>query len=345
MIFKQKHKFPLTFILILIACILLYELSYYFPFTNNAFVVANTRPVAANVNGYITQLYVKNEEYVKKGAPLFTVFKKPYALAYKKAANDVAAAQAHLIFLQKQVQKTQFLLQSQQDTYEKLQYEYTHNKSALADHAVSKVMVNTLLKEHNAALNTFKAIEIQLELNRQEIMVQEKKIDALIAVMENAKVDLDETTVYAKNNGVVQNMFTALGAPIEIRKPIFSFVDADNMFIQANFNETDLRYVRPGNNVTIRPRIYFGTKIYHGIVVSKNWAASRQITDLRSQQQIVTNNEDNWLLLPQRFPVQIRIVDYDPIHYPLSIGASAYVYIHTDKGDANGQADGRTTTG
>lgn len=345
MIIKRKYKFPLTFILLLLTCIFLYEFSYYFPFTNNAFVVANVRPVAANVNGYITNIYVKNEAYVKKGTPLFTVFKKPYELAYKKATSDVDAAKAHLLVLMKQVEKTQFLIQSQQDTYEKLQFEYTHNKSALADHAVSKIMVNTLLKKHNAALNKLKAIQIELELNRQEIVVQQRKIDSLIAVMENAKVDLDETTVYAKNNGVIQNMFAALGTPIEIRKPIFSFVDADNMFIQANFNETDLRYVQSGNKVTIRPRIYFGTKIYHGIVVSKNWAASRQVTDLRSQQQIVTNNEDNWLLLPQRFPVQIRIVDYDPIHYPLSIGASAYVYIHTNKGDTNDQIDRRRTTG
>ena len=49
-------------------------------------------------------------------------------------------------------------------------------------------------------------------------------IKSLIADMHNAKVDLDETTVYAKNNGIVQNMFVALGAPVEIRRPLFSFI-------------------------------------------------------------------------------------------------------------------------
>lgn len=324
-----KHKFPLLFLLVLLLCIFLYGFSCYFPFTNNAFVVANIRPVAANVSGYITHIYVHNEDYVKAGSPLFTVFKTPYELAYKKAVSDVAQAKAQLQVLIKKVEKINYLLQSKQANWEKIQFEYKHNKAALDDNAVSKITVNNLLKENSAALNQFKALEKELELSREQINAQKMKIDSLTAIMENAHVDLDETTVYAKNNGVVQNMFTALGAPVDIRQPLFSFVDTDQMFIQANFNETDLRFVQPGNKVTIKPRIYYGAKTYHGVVISRNWAASRQVTDHRSQQQIVTNNEDNWLLLPQRFPVQIRIVDYDPIHYPLSIGASAYVYIHT----------------
>lgn len=324
----KMRKLPFVFLSLLILCIILYSFSYYFPFTNNAFVVANVRPVAANVNGYVTDIYVKNEDYVKKGSPLFTVFRTPYELAYKRACSDVAEAKAQLVVLMKQVEKTEFLIKSQQADYEKLRFEYAHNKSALSDHAVSEITVNTLLQQSNSAINKLEAFKKELELNRQKIIVQTMKINSLTAVMENAKVDLEETTVYAKNNGIVQNMFMALGAPVEIRKPLFSFVDTDAMFIQANFNETDLRRVQPGDKVTIRPRIYFGKKRYHGVVVSKNWAASRQVTDHRSQQQIVTNNEDNWLLLPQRFPVQIKIIDYDRIHYPLSIGASAYVHIH-----------------
>lgn len=323
----KTYRFPLIFLLVLFIFIVLYDFSCYFPFTNNAFVVANIRPVAANVQGYITHIYVQNESYVKAGTPLFTVFKTPYELAFKKACADVAEAKAQLKVLRKKTEKIQFLLQSQQAVYEKVQFEYTHNQAALSDHAVSKIAVNNLLKQNDAARNRFKAMEKTLEINQEKIKAWTMKIDSLTAVMENAKVDLDETTVYAKRNGIVQNLFTSLGAPVKIRQPLFSFVETDTLFIQANFNETDLRFVRAGNKVTIRPRIYFGKKTYHGIVISRQWAANRQITDRRSQQQIVTNNEDNWLLLPQRFPVQIRIVDYDPVHFPLSVGASAYVSI------------------
>ena len=329
MIRKNKHKFPLTILLCVLGFILIYHFSYCFPFTNNAFVVANVRPVAANVEGYITNIYVQNEQHVSKGQPLFTVFKKPYQLTYIKTKSEVEEAKAYLIVLIKRVEKTQHLIQAQKEQFDKFRFDYDHNKSALNDHAVSKIMVNTTLKDKNAAFSQLKALEKELELNHQQILVQKMRIKSLTAIMENAKVNLDETTVYAKHDGAVQNMFVALGTPIKIRTPIFSLADTDPLFIQANFNETDLRGVQPGNKVSIYPRIYFGAKVYHGIVFSRNWAASRLATHRETQIQIVRNSESNWFLLPQRLPVQIRITDYDPIHYPLSIGASAYVYIHT----------------
>lgn len=326
---KIEQRFPFVIVLCLLGTIILYHFAYIFPFTNNAFVVANVRPIAANVKGHITHLYVTNEQYVKKGQPLFTVFRKPYQFAYEKAKHDVAAAKAQLVVLKTQVAKTAHELQSQKERYEKLKFDYEHYKSALQDHAVSQIVVNSSLKDRNAAFNALQALEKALELDKQKLVVEERKIKSLIATMNIAKVSLDQTTVYARVNGIVQNMFTSVGAPLKQHTPIFSFVDIDNLFIQANFNETDLRWVRPGSKVSIFPRMYFGSKIYHGVVTSINWAASRQITNERTQQQIVTNSENNWFLLPQRLPVQIKITDYDPKHYPLSIGSTAYVYIHT----------------
>lgn len=324
-----KHQFPITLLAGIVILIILYHFSYILPFTNNAFVVANIRPVAANVNGYITDIYVKNEEQVKKGQPLFTVFRKPYLYAFMKANSDVKEAQAFMAVLQNRIDKTTHLIQSQQAVFERLLYDYTHNQSAYKDHAVSAITVNTLLKEKNAALSKLDALKNELEADRHQLLVQKMKIESLVAVQKNATIDLEETQVYAKNNGFIQNMYVAIGTPIKIREPVFSLIDTDTMFIQANFNETDLRWVKPGNKVTIVPRMYVGSKIYHGEVVSNNWAASRLVTQQRSQIQVVTNSENNWFLLPQRLPVQIRITDYDPEHYPLSVGSSAYVYIHT----------------
>jgi multidrug resistance efflux pump len=326
---KISYNFPTVFVIIFLGVALIYYFAYYVPFTNNAFVVADVRPVAADVGGYITDIYVKNGEYVKKGHPLFTVFKAPYEWAYKKATADLAEARAQLIVLIKKVEKTKNVLQSEQAVYQRRLLDYNHYALALRDHAVAEVTVKDLFKEKNAAWADLKSLEKELELEKQEIIVQQKRIKSLEAVKGNAKVNLNETTVYAKNNGIVQNMFLALGTPIELRKPVFSFIDSDNMYIQANFMETDLRFVKPGDRVTIYPRIYFWDKVYHGVVISQNWAVNRQYTDPRTQQQNIENNQYNWFLLPQRLPIQIHITDYDPIHYPLSIGTSVYVYIHT----------------
>ncbi len=324
-----KHQFPIVIISCVLTVLIFYQFSYLFPFTNNAFIVANVSPIGANVSGYITEIYVQNEEKVYEGQALFQVFKTPYHLAYLKAKHELSEARASLKVLKTQVEKTKLMIQAQQQHYERLLYDYEHNRSASYGNAVSKIAVHTTLKEKDAALKTMQALEKEFQVNVQQITVQRKKIKALDAVLKNAKVDLDETTVYAKHDGAIQNMFVALGTPIKIRTPLFSLVDTRKLFVQANFYETDLRNVRPGNRVSIFPRIYLGSKIYHGVILSQNWAASRLQSHSSTEIQILSNTENNWFLLPQRLPVQIQITDYDPINYPLSIGQSAYVYIHS----------------
>lgn len=326
---SRQHRRLLFYIGILLFLSLCYYFTYLFPFTNNAFVVANVRPVAANVSGYITHLYVKNEEYVKKGQPLFTVFRKPYELAYKKAVADVALSKAKLIAQEKRVLKIESLMEVKKQVYNKVQFDYEHFRLGWRDRAISTVEINNRFRDQKIALAELKALSNELAFEKQNIKVLKQEIKSLEAVMRNAKVDFDETIVYAQNDGIVQNMFLALGTPIKKREPIFSFIETDSISLQANINETELTNVHPGDKVTIVPRIYFGKKEYHGVIVSTNWAASRQVTDSRTQEQIVHNSTNNWFLLPQRIPVQIKLIDYDPAHFPLSIGESAYAYIHT----------------
>ncbi len=325
----KMPKFPVVFTIMILTLLFIYNFCYLFPFTNNAFVVANIRPVAADVYGYITDIYIKNEQFVKKGSPLITVFKTPYSLAYQKCVSDVAKAKALLLALHQQVEKTEQLINAQQAVYNQMNYDYKHYALAAQQHAISIMKATKYHNKEQAAMSQLNALKKQLALDKQNIIIQKYKIQSLTAVMKQAQVNLDETTVYAKSDGFVQNMYLSLGTPVEIRQPLFSFIDTEQIYFQANFNETELKLVKPGDRVTIFPRMYLGNKIYHGRIVSRNWAVNRQMTDHRSQEQIVTSSENNWFLLPQRLPVQIELTDYDPVNYPLSIGTSAYVYIHT----------------
>lgn len=306
---------------------LYYFFSFIIPFTNNAFVVANVRPVAAIVSGYVTNLYVKNEQYVHKDQPLFTVFQKPYQLTYKKLGEQVNTAKVDLQSLQYQLQKDKQLLIQYTQEYNKVHLNYLRNKAVLKSGAVSEIDVKNWQFEDQASMAKVNMQKQQMSLDEKNIISLQHRIKALTYELNYAKVNLDQTTVYAQSNGRIQNMYLSLGTPIEVNKPIFSFVDTDNLYIQANFNELDLRLVKAGDQVYIIPRMYFGTKVYHGKVVSQAWAANRQLTNRKSQLQTVANNTNNWILLPQRFPVQIKITDYDHKHYPLPIGATCYVII------------------
>jgi multidrug resistance efflux pump len=326
-VLKNEINLPIIVIIIGVLIATYHIFSYMIPFTDNAFVATNITPVAADVSGYITDVYVKNGQPVKKDDPLFKVYQEPYRLAYEQAKAKYEEAIERVNVIKRETNKTRSLLANANYQLDKANYEYKLKKSSDVAKAVSGLEVKKLYFEAQAASNQRDSYQRQIEVEDQEIKQQEHLITSLKAEMDNALVNLNLTIVRAPSDGMIDNMYISSGTPIKIHEPLFSFIDTSNWWIQANFNETDLRRVRAGDEVIIMLRMYYFDKIFHGVVVNKIWAADRQNISAHSQQQKVTN-ENQWLMLPQRFPLQIKILDPDP-KYPLNPGASAYVYIKT----------------
>jgi multidrug resistance efflux pump len=330
-IFKiSRNEINLPVIVIVMGIVIgLYHIfSYLLPFTSHAFVATNVTPIAADVSGFITKIYVANGSPVKKDQPLFEVYQKPYRLAYDSAKARYEEALEHVKVIERQTQKTQSLLDAAKYDYEKAQFEYRLKKAPIVREALSRLEVRKLDYDLQSVKNKMDALKKQIAVEDQQIAQQRKLIKALKAEQHNARVNLDLTTVRAPADGVVDNLYIGPGTPVKIHEPLFSFIDTSKWWIQANMYETDLRHVRPGDKVSIMLRMYYFNKIFHGRIVNTLWAADRQKTNARTQQQTISNN-NQWLLEPQRFPIQIEILDPDP-KYPLHPGASAYVYIKTN---------------
>ena len=326
---KKKINLPIVVVMLsfVIGCFHLF--SYLIPFTDNAFVVTNVTPVAADVSGFITEIHVQNGQRVKKDQPIFTVYQIPYQLAYKQAEADYFEGIKKIEVFEKQIKRSEALVKSTESELGKANYELQLKKGSYVVQAVSILEVKKLSYDVDTLKNKRDALQQEIEVLIAQIAQQKHSIQSLKAKKDNAQINLDLTVVRAPSDGVIDNMYVSPNTPIKIHEPIFSFIDTANYYIQANFNETDLRNVRVGDKVYIILRMYYFDKIFHGIVVNSIWAAERQTTAPKSQLQLV-RNENEWLLLPQRFPLQIKILDPDP-NYPLNPGASAYVYISTKR--------------
>lgn len=324
---KSKINLPVVVIVTSVIIFIYYIFSYLIPFTGHAFLVTNVTPIAADVSGFITKIYVQNGSVVKAGDPLFEVYQPPYQLAYDSDKAKYEEAIEHVKVIELQTEKTKALLNAAKFEFERAQYEYNLKNAQSVEQALSKLEIKELHYNLKSLENTMYSFKKQIAVEDQQIVQQKKLIAVLKANMDNAKVDLDLTIVKAPADGVIDNLYIGVGTPIKTREPLFSFIDTSKWWVQANFNETDLRNVRVGDKATIILRTYYFDRIFHGIVVNTMWAADRKITDPRTQQQKITPT-NQWLLEPQRFPVQIEILDPDP-KYPFNPGASAYVYIKT----------------
>jgi multidrug resistance efflux pump len=322
---KDLRRFKHIIILSLVVMIFyaVYFFYYYQPITNNAFVVANFRPIAAQVSGYIDKLYVKNGQKVKANQPLFSVDDTIYRLKKTQYEYALKSAKVKISSLKKVIENQKLQVEIQQNKTDLLKIKFSNEKQLTKTNATPEFTLLTSKYAYLEQLGLLKIAKNKISAAELKLQDQREMVHQIQAQLAQAEYDLKHTVVYAKSDGVISNLFLSIGSPVVALKPLFSFIDTSEYWVQANFKETDLSGAKVGQKAKIELRMYGDSKILEGRMVSVNWAVDRQLTNSSSQLQIV-KNENQWTLMPQRFPVLIKIINNTP-NTILPVGASAYV--------------------
>jgi membrane fusion protein (multidrug efflux system) len=140
--------------------------------------------------------------------------------------------------------------------------------------------------------------------------------DAWIAAQRNA--------VVAPVTGYVADRSVQLGQHIQAGQALMTVVPLNNLWVDANFKEVQLRHLRLGQPAEVRSDLYGGSFIYHGHVQGMSAGTGASFALLPAQ-----NASGNWIKVVQRVPVRIQIDDADLTKSPLRIGLSATVTVDT----------------
>ena len=304
----------------------LYLFQHRMPVTQNAFVVANIRPVSAYVPGHITNIPVINNTKVKKGDILFTVSREPYRLKMESLKYSEIALNYKLKALSHKIKSCQAAVKENQFILANAKYLADQAKDMYMKDATSQKYYEERTKAMEQQQAVLDGVKEELESTRMEYAQTQAQISSVKNQFDYAKVEYDLTEVKALTDGIVTNMYVSPGAYVKPGEALFALIDDNTWWVQANFKETELAHIKPGQKAKIWLWQYPG-KTFHGKVEATGWGVDRKITDPSSGMQTV-QKENEWFLLPQRFPVQIRIIDPDPA-YPLHPGGSAYVQVET----------------
>lgn len=323
-LFIQRNAVLLFFLLLLLAGAFAYVRLNRQPFTNNAFLVADVRPVSAIVPGYISAIYVVNNQTVSKGDKLLQIYPNPYELAVGRLGAEVSAARAKLQAEQCDIATQSQLVEKARAAVDNAKYLSDQATTLAARSAVPQKEAEQRQQELKEARAQLSAAQSALDAQKFQYAQTQADIQSLQNQLDNAKVSLSETVLYARSDGIVTNLFTAEGAYLNPGDPVCAFVDTDTWWIQANFKETDLSMVKEGDAAEVRLWMYPG-KVFSGKIERMKWNVNRQRSATGNYLQEVAK-ENEWFLLPQRLPVMIKIDDPDP-SFPLHIGASAGVVI------------------
>lgn len=320
--FIRKHLPLAVLTVILLFCIGYWLYWHMKPFTDNAFVFANTRPVSPWTAGYITAVFVKNNQFVTKGTPLFSVFAPPYQLKAEELEHEKESLTAQLKSCEAKWRSSLEEIKTFRADVEKFRYLYSRGQAMFRSAAISEDYVVDQRRNLDVALSSAAAAEHNSESLKHECAVLRERIKKTEAALELERIWCRQTTVNALSDGYVVNMTLSPGGYYKPGDVLFAFIDSSEWYVQANFKESELSQIQPGTRARIWLRQYPG-RGYRGEVCGIGWGVERRLTSPHTGVADV-KKENEWFMLPQRYPVQIRILDPDQkLH--LHFGGSAYV--------------------
>lgn len=296
--------------------------NHYFPSTNDAYVHAYTVTVSPYVEGYIKRIHTEPNAFVKKGQLIYEIVPLPFQLSVAQQQHQLEAAIAQKEGLGDQLLKAQQALKDQQAN----QWIINLNQQRYA--FLQKQQVVALEKEQE-----FEAAKLEaqaqvksagLEISRLEkrIREQEATIKALRAAVSNAKVSLNYTRYYAPMDAFVSNNFSIReGQYVKPGQAMFKLVDNSKWWVDANYLESQIHRIRDGMPTEIQLDMYPGVT-FKGEVINISQGSGAYDSLLPPQ-----NATGNWVKVPQRFPVRIRLQQNE--RHVLRAGATAHARVNT----------------
>ena len=278
--------------------------------TDNAYVKANVIIISPEVSGRVTSVLVSDNQPVEANDILLQLDSSPLEITLNHARAQMAVIRTELESLRADYGETVVQAQQAEDKVRYLDKRYKRQRKLLKQGLSSE-------EKHDEAKH-------DLEAARREVQIIQQRVQRVLAQLagnenlpveqhpryltaqttyDQAVVDLKATTIRAPASGIVSNMKLQVGEYTQAGKPIFSLIENQPIWVEANLKETQLTHILPGQQATIVADAY-PNKTWESVVSSIAPATGAEFSILPPQ-----NASGNWVKVVQRIPINLVITD------------------------------------
>ena len=300
--------------------------------TDNAYVGGNLVTLSAQVTGNVDAIRADETQMVKAGAPLITLNAIDADLALRQAQARLGNVVRQERERYASVAQYDAVIEQRRLALATAQGNLARRAPLAADHTISGedlVHAKQAVDDAKAALVVAQrqaesaksgVAGVNLASHPAVLSARGDVLQAWLAVRRNA--------VVAPVSGYVAKRSVQLGSHVTPGTPLMSIVPLDQLWVDANFKESELRNIRVGQAATIETDLYGSKVVYHGKVLGMSAGTGSAFSLLPAQ-----NATGNWIKVVQRVPVRITLDPKELAAHPLRIGLSTTVTVDTSHGE------------
>ena len=328
---KRKKAFGIFFFILIITTAL--TALYWFFFlkdyqsTEDAYVNGNQVMISSQVAGNVRQINVENMDFVHAGDVLLELDDTDYQLSFSQAQNTLASAVRQISQLGYTVKQLEATVQANQTALTKAQGDLARREQLGKSGAIDKESLQHAREAVMTAEANLKAVKNQLAANKSLLMnvplKEQPEIQKAISSVKQAWLNLQRTKITSPIDGYVARRSTQVGQKVAVGSALMAVIANDQMWVDANFKETQLKNMRIGQPVKLSFDLYGHDVKFDGKIEGIEMGTGSAFSVLPAQ-----NATGNWIKVVQRVPVRISLDPQQITRYPLRIGLSTLVEVN-----------------
>jgi membrane fusion protein (multidrug efflux system) len=316
---KKKKAFMIVGAIVLIGLIAAYFYSTYrktHVSTDDAFIDGNIHTIAAKINGTVKEIRVKDNQPVKKGDLLLEIDPADYTVKLREASSVVGAEKAKLDEAGTRIAAAKANLELQRANLKLAELEKSRSENLYQKEVLPRDRYDRAMTAYEVGVAQVKAAEEQLRSTEAQKLTQASTIKQKEATAAMAELNFQYTKLYAPVDGYVTKKSVQTGNQIQAGQPLMAVVGLSDIWVTANFKETQMEHIRPGQTVTIDVDSYPGM-VFKGKVDSIMAGTGVTFSLFPSE-----NATGNYVKVVQRIPVKIVFDEGADKNHILRVGMS-----------------------